>query len=70
MRKNVNNKGARNNARDITHELSHRVKAGAERAKRDVFGDVMTAGQKLKSGVKEAGHRVAAEVERAKRRGP
>jgi len=54
--------------RDAAREFSHRVKAGTERAKRDIAGGSLTTGQKVRSGVSEAGHRVAAEVDRAKRK--
>ncbi len=58
---------AKKDLNDASHEYSHRVKAGAERAKRDLAGDSMTATQKTASAVKEAGHRMAAGVDKTKR---
>lgn len=58
---------AAGDARDAVHEVEHRTVAEAERLKRDVAGDEMTPGEKLKSGANEAKHRVAAEVDKTKR---
>lgn len=58
---------AAEDARDATHEAAHRTVAEAERLKRDVAGDEMTPGEKLRSGANEAKHRVEAEVDKTKR---
>ncbi|HEY4441790.1 MAG TPA: hypothetical protein VGN14_15120 [Candidatus Elarobacter sp.] len=53
--------------RDAVDEAKHRVKAGAEKAKRAVEGDSMPMGDRVASHAKEIGHNVAADVDRAKR---
>ena len=54
--------------RDSVHEAGHRSAAQGERAKRDAFGDEMTAGEKTESAVNEAKHRAQAELDAAKQR--
>ena len=56
------------NARDLSHEASHRVKAAGEHVKRGIAGDFMTASEKAGSSIKEGGHRIAADVDKAKRK--
>lgn len=54
-------------AKDAVHEVTHRTVAEAEHLKRDVAGDAMTPGEKLRSGANEAKHRIEAEVDKTKR---
>mgnify|MGYP001437010101 CR=1 FL=1 len=56
------------NTADTLDEAKHRVKAGAERGKREAARKRMTPGQKLASKTKETGHTVAADFDRAKRK--
>ena len=53
---------------DAVDETKHRVAAAAERGKRAVAGDAMTASEKLKSRAKEAGHDIAAGTDKTKRK--
>jgi hypothetical protein len=61
-------KKAVDNTKDAAHELEHRVKAGLEHAKRDVAGDVMTTGEKVKSFVNEDVEKTKADIDEAKRK--
>ncbi|HLJ83226.1 MAG TPA: hypothetical protein VKT51_03485 [Candidatus Eremiobacteraceae bacterium] len=54
--------------KDAAHELEHRTKAELERAKRDVAGDEMTTGEKVKSFVHEDVERTKADMDEAKRK--
>jgi hypothetical protein len=56
-----------NDVRDATNEAKHRTVAEAENLKRDVLGDEMTAGEKIKSGANELKNRTQAELDKAKR---
>jgi hypothetical protein len=56
------------NINDGVDELGHRVAAEGEKAKRDLAGSEMTAGEKAKSKVTETKHEVIAEVDKAKRK--
>jgi hypothetical protein len=53
--------------KDALTEAGHRSAAEGERAKRDVAGDEMTAGEKLGSVVNEAKESTLADVDRLKR---
>jgi hypothetical protein len=53
--------------RDSVHEEGHRSAAEAERARRDVAGDVMTPGEKAGSIADEAKQRAQAEIDAIKR---
>ena len=55
------------NARDATREVIHRSTADAEHARRDVDGDEMTAGEKVKSTGNEVKNRTQAEMDKIKR---
>jgi hypothetical protein len=55
------------NTKDAINEVSHRTNAEVEHVKRDVAGDEMTAGEKVKSVVKEGSERTKAEIDKAKR---
>jgi hypothetical protein len=55
------------NARDSVKEGLHRSAADAERARRELDGDKMTAGEKLKSVAGEVKERTQAEIDKAKR---
>ena len=52
---------------DAAEELKHRSVAGGERMKRDVLGDEMTTGEKVKSGANELKNRAQAEIDKTKR---
>ena len=65
MEKHV--KDAAKDVRDAANEAQHRVVAEAEKTKRDLLGDEMTPGEKLKSGANELKNRAQAEVDKAKR---
>ena len=66
MRKKTASK-AKKDLRDTSREMSHRLKASGERAKRRVFGPAMTPAEKAASALKEGGHRVASDVYKTKR---
>jgi hypothetical protein len=55
------------NVADTFSEAGHRANADAERANREVAGDVMTPGEKVGSVANEGKETVLAEVDRAKR---
>ncbi len=55
------------NVKDTVHEGQHRAAADSERAKREMLGNEMTAGEKIGSAVNEAKHRTEAEYDAAKR---
>lgn len=55
------------NTRDATREALHRSTADAERARRDIDGDDMTATDKLKSVGNEVKNRTQAEIDKTKR---
>ena len=61
-------KKAVDDVRDATHETLHRSSAEAERARREVAGDEMTTGEKVKSVANEAKNRAQAEIDEAKRK--
>ena len=52
---------------DEVDEARHRTIAGAEHAKRDIAGDALTPGERLKSATNEAKHDVEAEIDHLKR---
>lgn len=54
-------------AHDTIDEAKNRLQSTGERAKRDIAGDSMPLGDKIISGVKEAGHTLAADIDKAKR---
>jgi polyhydroxyalkanoate synthesis regulator phasin len=53
--------------KDAGREAKHRTEAGLEHAKRDIAGDEMTAGEKIKSVVHEDVENTKADVDHAKR---
>lgn len=55
------------NTRDAAREAIHRSTADAEHARRDLDGDEMTAGEKVKSVGNEAKNRTQAELDKIKR---
>lgn len=61
-------KKAEKDAKDRIHEAEHRTKAGIEHAKRDVAGDAMTTGEKVKSFLHEDAENTKAGVDKAKRK--
>jgi len=54
-------------AKDTAREVQHRSTADAEKMRREVAGDEMTAGEKLESTANEAKNRTQAEIDKAKR---
>ena len=60
-------KKAVDDAKDAVREVKHRTEADLEHAKRDVAGDEMTTGEKVKSFVDEDVERTKADVDKAKR---
>jgi hypothetical protein len=54
-------------ARDSVSEALHKSSAEAERARREVEGEDMPLGERIKSGANEAKERTAAEIDKAKR---
>lgn len=61
-------KKAADNTKDAAHELEHRTKAGLEHAKRDVAGDEMTTGEKVRSVVHEDVENTKADVDKTKQK--
>jgi len=61
-------KKAVDNTKDAAHELEHRAKAGFEHAKRDIAGDEMATGEKVKSFVHEDVEKTKADIDEAKRK--
>ena len=55
------------NIKDAVDETRHREAAEVEREERELNGDVMTPGEKIRSTGREAEHDVLAGVDRAKR---
>jgi hypothetical protein len=53
--------------RDASSEALHRSTAEAERTRRELTGDEMTPGEKIKSGANEVANRTQAEIDKAKR---
>jgi hypothetical protein len=60
-------KKAVDDVKDASHEVQHRVDAEVEKKKRDVAGDSMTTGEKVKSVVHEDVERTKADYDKAKR---
>jgi hypothetical protein len=56
------------NVKDATKEIIHRSKAEIEHAKRNQLRDRMTAGEKVKSFMKEDLEKTKADTDRAKRK--
>ena len=54
--------------RDAVHETEHRSAADAERARREAFGDELSATEKVESSFNEAKERTQAEIDAAKRK--
>ena len=54
--------------KDAANEASHRGEAEAERTKREVAGDEMTAGEKATSMVNQGVNETQAEIDRLKRK--
>jgi hypothetical protein len=61
-------KKAVENTKDAAHELEHRTKAALEHAKRDIAGDELTTGEKVKSFVNEDVEKTKADIDEAKRK--
>jgi hypothetical protein len=57
----------REDTKDTVDELKNRAQAAGEHLSRDVQGDNMSLGDRLKSNVNEAVHNVKAEFDKAKR---
>jgi hypothetical protein len=55
------------NAKDAVDEAGHRTAAESEREDRELNGDVMTPGEKVRSVAEETKHGVLADVDKAKR---
>jgi len=60
-------KKAVDNVSDSLSEAGHKTAADGEHAKRDVAGEAMTPGEKLKSAVNEGKENVLGGVDHAKR---
>ena len=60
-------KKAVDDVKDAANEAKHRTTADIEKAKRDVAGDEMTTGEKVKSFVHEDVERTKADIDKAKR---
>lgn len=60
-------KKAVDDTKDAISELRHRTTAEVEHAKRDLAGDEMSGGEKVKSVVKEGSEKAKAEIDKAKR---
>ncbi|MBV8164756.1 MAG: hypothetical protein JOZ91_10865 [Candidatus Eremiobacteraeota bacterium] len=54
--------------KDASSEVEHRTKATIEHVSRDVDGDEMTTGEKVKSFLHEDAENTKADVDRAKRK--
>ena len=52
---------------DTLDEAKHRAQAGGERLNREVQGDAMPLGERIKSNLSELTHDASAELDRAKR---
>jgi hypothetical protein len=65
MEKDV--KKVTDDVKDAVHEVKHRTAAHIEHIKRDVAGDKMTTGEKVKSFVHEDVENTKADVDKAKR---
>lgn len=59
---------AAKNAKDAIEESLHRSNAEGEKAKRELLGDEMTAGEKAKSVINQVKETVQAEYDHAKRK--
>jgi hypothetical protein len=57
----------REDTKDTLDELKNRAQATGEKLSRDVQGDNMSLGDRIKSNVSEAGHNLKAEFDKAKR---
>jgi hypothetical protein len=55
------------NIKDAVDETRHREAAEVEREERELNGNVMTPGEKIRSTGRQAEHDVLADVDRAKR---
>ena len=55
------------NVKDTVSEAGHRSAAEGEQAKRDVAGDDMTLGEKVKSGLNQGKETVQGDLDAAKR---
>jgi hypothetical protein len=60
-------KTVKNDTKDTLDEAKHRAQATGERLSRDVQGDAMPLGDRVKSNVKEALHNTKADFDAAKR---
>jgi hypothetical protein len=60
-------KKAADDAIDAIHEVGHRTNASVEHVKRDIAGNTMTTGEKVKSFVHEDVESTKADVDKAKR---
>ncbi len=57
----------KNDTKDALDEAKHRTQAAGERFSREIQGDEMPLGDRVKSHVKEAIHNTQAEIDAAKR---
>jgi hypothetical protein len=62
-----NIKKATDDVKDATREVKHRTEAELEHAKRDIAGEEMTSGEKVKSFLHEDLENTKADVDKAKR---
>ena len=62
-----NLKKAVDDTKDALHEIKHRSEAGIEHATRDIAGDEMTTGEKVKSFVHEDVENTKADIDKTKR---
>lgn len=60
-------KKAVDDTKDATREVKHRTEAGMEHVKRDIAGEEMATGEKVKSVVHEDVENTKADVDKAKR---
>jgi hypothetical protein len=60
-------KKAIDDIKDAGREVKHRTEAGLEHAKRDIAGDEMTTGEKIKSVVHEDVENTKADIDHATR---
>jgi gas vesicle protein len=60
-------KNVKADTKDTLDEAKHRTQAAGEHLSRDVQGDAMPLGDRVKSNVKEALHNTTADIDAAKR---
>jgi hypothetical protein len=62
-----NLKKAVDDTKDALHEIKHRSEADIEHATRDIAGDEMTTGEKVKSFIHEDVENTKADIDKTKR---